>query len=95
MSQYLFLLLVLACPLMMIFMMRGHGHGASHGQSGHTGHAGCGHGGHSGHSGHTGERDEEPVSVDDLRRRRTELDRQIAEREWQEARDGDRSTERV
>ena len=30
MSQYLFLLLILACPLMMIFMMRGmHGHGGS------------------------------------------------------------------
>ena len=32
MSNYLFLLLVLACPLMMVFMMRGgHGHGAGHG----------------------------------------------------------------
>lgn len=89
MSQYLFLLLVLACPLMMVFMMRGHGHGAGHGKSGHTGHAGCGHGGH------TGERDEEAVSVDDLRRQRDELDRQIDERAWQEARSGDRSTERV
>ena len=30
MSSYLFLLLVLACPLMMIFMMRGmHGHGGN------------------------------------------------------------------
>jgi hypothetical protein len=31
MSQYLFLLLVLACPLMMVFMMRG-----MHGGHGHT-----------------------------------------------------------
>jgi len=36
MSQYLFFLLVLACPLMMVFMMRGgHGHGGhAHGSSG-------------------------------------------------------------
>lgn len=31
MRQFLPLLLLLACPLMMVFMMRGgHGHGASH-----------------------------------------------------------------
>jgi DUF2933 family protein len=30
----------LACPLMMIFMMRGHGHGAhGHGAHGHAGHS--------------------------------------------------------
>lgn len=38
MSQYLFLLLILACPLLMVFMMRGgHGHGGhaqAHGSSG-------------------------------------------------------------
>lgn len=37
MSQYLFFLLILACPLMMIFMMRGHGHaghGNAHGANG-------------------------------------------------------------
>lgn len=38
MGQYLFFLLLLACPLMMVFMMRGgrgHGHGGhAHGSSG-------------------------------------------------------------
>ena len=29
-SSLLFGLLVLACPLMMVFMMGGHGHGATH-----------------------------------------------------------------
>jgi len=57
MSIYLFLLLVLACPLLMWLMMRG-GHG---------------HGGHS--------HKDEPASIDDLRRRRDELDREIAARE--------------
>ena len=62
MSQYLFLLVVLACPLMMVWMMRGgHGHG------------------HAGHS-HT---DDAP-STDVLRRRRDELDREIAAREERE-----------
>ena len=55
----LFLLLILACPLMMVFMMRGHG-----------GHAG-------GHQHH----DPSTASVDDLRRQRDELDREIATRE--------------
>jgi hypothetical protein len=41
------------------------------------------------------DRDEEHISVDDLRRRRDELDRQIAEREWQETSSDDRSVERV
>ena len=91
MSQYLFLaLILLACPLMMIFMMRGHGHGASHDErAGHSGHVGCGHGGHNGHA------QEEPVSVENLRRQRDELDREIAEREWQGASSRDRSPERV
>lgn len=61
-ASTLFLLLVLlACPLMMVFMMRG-GHG---------------HGGHS-HSGHDAR---EPRSLEDLRRRRDELDREIAARD--------------
>ena len=55
----LFLLLILACPLMMIFMMRGHG----------------GHGG--GHE----RNDVSATSVDELRRRRDELDRELAARE--------------
>ena len=58
MSNYLFLLLVLVCPLMMVWMMRGgHGHGS---------HA------------HGHEHAHEPASIDELRRRRDELDRQIA-----------------
>lgn len=59
MSTYLFLLLILACPLLMWLMMRG-GHG-------HAGHA-------HGHS-------HGPASIDDLRRRRDELDQEIAARE--------------
>ena len=59
-STLLLLLVLLACPLMMVFMMRGgHGHGG-HGQGGHT---------------------SEPASLDDLRRRRDELDREIAARD--------------
>ena len=57
MSTYLFLLLVLACPLLIWLMMSG-GHG------------------HDGH-GHTAE----PGSIDDLRHRRDELEREIAARE--------------
>ena len=54
----LFLLLILACPLMMIFMMRGHGHGGGHEH-----------------------RDASAASVDELRRQRDELDREIVARE--------------
>lgn len=68
-STVFFLLFVLACPLMMMLMMRGgHGHG------GHGGDApGC----------HGGDKHEDTPaeSTDDLRRRREELDRAIAERE--------------
>ena len=58
----LFFLLILACPLMMIFMMRSHG---GHG------------GGRHGHQHH----DPSAASVDELRRQRAELDREIATRE--------------
>ncbi len=79
MSQYLFFLLILACPLMMIFMMRG-GHG-------HGGHA---HGSRGVH---------EPSSLDELRRRRDELDREIdreiAARDGLEEVDHARHAERV
>ena len=67
MRELLFIAFIVACPLMMIFMMRGgHGHG-----SGRSDHAG-GHG-----------RDDEPgkTSTDDLRRKRVELDRLIERRE--------------
>jgi hypothetical protein len=60
-STLFFLLIVLACPLMMVFMMRG-GHG---------------HGGHA----HGEPAEPAETSVDDLRRRRAELDRLIDERE--------------
>ena len=72
-STIFFVLLVLACPLMMMLMMRG-----GHGHAGHGGHAGGGHGGHG----------QEPTpretSTDDLRRQRAELDREIEHREqWE------------
>ena len=75
MGQYLFLLLLLACPLMMVFMMRGmHG---SHGGNAEGGHAhgmgGC-HGG-------THNPDEPKGSLEELRRQRDDLDRQIEQRE--------------
>ena len=73
-AQTIFLLLLLlACPLLMVWMMRG-GHGA-HSAGGHSGH-GCGHGGHN----HTANEGAEP-SLDELRRRRDDLDREIEERE--------------
>ena len=74
----LFLLLVLACPLMMVFMMRGGGHGS---------HAGHGHGGHDQDAGRT--TSERTRSLEDLRERRDELDAQIQALEEQ---DGDRLT---
>jgi Protein of unknown function (DUF2933) len=77
MSQYLFLLLILACPLMMIFMMRGmHGGQGGDADGGHThGMAGGCHGNASSSSGR---------SLAELRRQRDELDRQIEEREAEE-----------
>ena len=75
----LLLLLVVACPLAMLLMHRGSGH--AHGSAGaavddeHAGH-GCGHDGHAGH-----ESGEHGDSIDELRRRRDELDAEIAERE--------------
>jgi hypothetical protein len=68
-SALLFLLLVLACPLMMIFMMRGHSHDS--GQAG-------------GWTGNHAQGSDLHASTDDLRRQRDELDRQIAEQEAEE-----------
>ena len=72
----LFLLLVLACPLMMVFMMRG-------GLGSHAGH------GHAGHGEDAGETTQRRASLDELRERRDELDAQIQALEEQ---DGDRLT---
>lgn len=71
MANYLFLLLLVACPLMMVFMM----HGMHGGRSGDAG------------DGHGGMRHDDVTdsgggdSLDDLRRRREQLDREIEERE--------------
>ena len=73
MRDALIIALALACPLMMVFMMRGHGNGSSAG-----GHGGC-HGGHNDENVTT-------LSADGLRRRRDELDRLINEQEQAEQR---------
>jgi hypothetical protein len=77
MSNYLFLLLVLACPVMMIFMMRGMHGGQSKSENGEHMH---GVGGGDGGDQNSGAE----ASLDDLRRRRDELDREIEEREAEE-----------
>ena len=80
MPQTLFLILLLACPLAMVFMMRGmhggHGHTQAHEESAQQG---GGHGGCRSGAGH----DHEPAesSLDDLRTRRAKLDREITDRE--------------
>ena len=65
----LILLLVLACPLMMVFMHRG-GHG------GHASH-GAGHG----HTHGVADEVSDTGSLDELRSRRAELDAEIAQLE--------------
>lgn len=77
MANYLFLLLVLACPLMMIFMMRGmHGGQRGNAQGGHAhGMGGC----------HGSAADEQPdrrttMSLDELKQERDELNALISER---------------
>jgi hypothetical protein len=77
------LLLVLACPLMMVFMMRG-GHG--HGGQGQSSHAGSCHGGKHGSAEDQAEIRTQ-TSLDELRERRDDLDARIRALEEQE---GDR-----
>lgn len=70
-GSLLFLLLLLVCPLAMLFVHRG-GHGA--------------HGSHGGGRSHAHGAAEEPLgSLDDLRRRRAELDAEIERLEDAEA----------
>ena len=69
----LLLLLIVACPLMMFFMMRGmHGGHGGNAESGHE------HGSGSNHD-HAGT--DANTSLDDMRRQRDDLDREIEERE--------------
>jgi hypothetical protein len=76
MRELLLIAIVLACPLMMMFMMRGgHGHG---GHGSHTGERGN-EGGH----GH-GDSSREPRSSAELRRERDDLERLIEARETEE-----------
>ena len=79
MSTTLLLLLILACPLMMVFMMRGMhgGHGQAAKEHDHDGPGEREHG-HSVRCRHDDE------SLEDLTRRRDELDEQIAAREHEE-----------
>jgi Spy/CpxP family protein refolding chaperone len=71
-STIFLLLLVLACPLMMMLMMRG----------------GYGHGGHRGHGGgHDPRAESGQASTDDLRNQRDGLERLIEERERSEERE--------
>lgn len=77
MGNYLFFLLILACPLAMFFMMRGMGR--SRGGSADGGHATSGH-----TTGLGGGPDHSSDSLEELRRQREELDRQIEEHEAEE-----------
>ncbi len=71
----LFLLILLVCPLAMVWMMRGHG--------GHGGHAS--HGAGHGHMHGAADETSDTGSLDELRRRRAELDAEIAQLEQAEA----------
>ena len=68
----LILLLLLACPLMMVWMMRGHGGHASHG-AGHR------------HMHTAADETSDSGSLDELRLRRDKLDAEIEELERSEA----------
>ncbi len=72
----LLLVLLLACPLSMFFMHGRGGHGAHAQDSGSAEPDETGHTGHNGHSvQYSGE------SIDELRRKQLELEREIRERE--------------
>ena len=72
MGSYLFFLLILACPLAMIFMMRGKrgGYGGD-ADRGHTPGSSLRHG-------------DTTTSLEELHRKRGDLDREIEEREAEE-----------
>lgn len=72
----LLLVLLLACPLAMFFMHGRGGHGA-HAQGSRS--AEPDETGHAGHNGHSVQYSGE--SIDELRRKRSELEREIRERE--------------
>ena len=74
----LLLLLVLVCPLMMLFMMRG-----MHGGHGATPDGGHAHGAGGG-CGHDDAGTDSNTSLDELRRQREQLDEQIEAREADE-----------
>lgn len=74
-GSLLFLLLVLACPVAMLFMHRAGGH-HGHGANGHHDHGANGHHGHGADGGALAH-----ASLDELCRRREELDAEIARRE--------------
>ena len=76
MGSYLFFLLILACPLAMILMMRGMMGGGHGGDA--NGHAQN----HTAGNGHS--RGDTTTSLQELRRQRGDLDRQIEEREAEE-----------
>jgi hypothetical protein len=69
MGYNLFFLLIVACPLMMLFMMRGH-RGHSSGADGAKGGPADGHAAGQVHS-------DSVASVEELRRQRTKLDEEI------------------
>ena len=76
-STLFFIALVVACPLLMIWMMRGgHGHGMDSGGAHEHDHGGCHDDGRADSS--------SSVPLDELRRQRDELERAIEEREAEE-----------